>query len=119
MKKQVEKELGFKISEQQYQWSEERARKKLTNIISRFGDACGVRQKPEYLAELIYEDVMVDILSKATIFVATSMLDMEKEHSTNCQSALSDGKDHQSGLQDNPGRHLIDQPMRLVFQCLE
>lgn len=88
MKKQVEKELGFEITEEQFRQSEERAQEKLTSIISRFGDSCGIRRKPEYLAELIYEDVMADIFSKATIIVAENVLCMEKEHLTKCQSAL-------------------------------
>lgn len=90
MKQKVESELGFTITEEQFRQSEERARKKQSGIISRFGDACGIRRKPEYLAELIYEDIMADIFSKATIFVAENMLNMEKEHSANCQSTPID-----------------------------
>lgn len=91
MKKQVEKELGFEITEEQFRQSEERAQEKLTSIISRFGDSCGIRRKPEYLAELIYEDVIANIFSKATIIVAKNVRNMEKEHPAICRSALSDG----------------------------
>lgn len=90
MKQKVESELGFTITEEQFRQSEERARNKLSTIISRFGDVCGSRQRPEYLIELIYEDVMADIFSKATIFVAENMLNMEKEHSANRQSTPID-----------------------------
>lgn len=90
MKKEVEEELGFEVTDEQFCQSEERARIKLDSIISRYGDAHGDRRKPEYLRELIYEDVISDIFSKATVFVARNVLNMEKEHSTNCQSALSE-----------------------------
>lgn len=90
MKQKVESVLGFAITEEQFRKSEERARNKLSTIISRFGDACGSRQKPEYLIELIYEDVIADLFSKATIFMAENMLNMEKEHSANCQSTPID-----------------------------
>lgn len=91
MKEQIEDQLGFSITEEQFQESAERAGKKLDRIISQYGDAAGNRHRPEYLAELIYEDIIMDIFSKATVFLAENMLDMEKEHSAICQSALSDG----------------------------
>lgn len=90
MKEQVEKKLGFEVTNEQYGQSKERARKKLNSIISRYGDANGNRRKPEYLRELIYEDVISDIFSKATIFITKNVLDMEKEHLTNCQGALTE-----------------------------
>lgn len=88
MKEQIEDQLGFSITEEQFQESAERAGKKLDRIISRYGDAAGSRREPEYLAELIYEDIFMDIFSKATVFLAENMLNMEKEHLANCQSAL-------------------------------
>lgn len=91
MKEQIENQLGFSITEEQFQESAERAGKKLDRIISQYGDAAGSRRRPEYLAELIYEDVIMDTFSKATVFVAKNVLDMEKEHSAICQSALNDG----------------------------
>ena len=89
-KSSVEQQLGFEITVEQFEESKRRAELKLSSIITRFGDADGARQDPDYLIELIYEDVIMDIFSKATVFVAVNVLNMEKEHSANCQSALID-----------------------------
>lgn len=90
MKSQVEEYLGFEISEKQYSRSADRAGKKLTSIIKRFGDANGERRKPYYLAHLISEDVKAEKLSTATMTVALNVLNMEKEHSALSRSALRD-----------------------------
>lgn len=90
MKEQIEQELGFKITEEQFQSSKDRACKKLKRIILQYGDAGGIRHRPEYLMELVLEQVIAGILSEATVWVAENMLNMEKEHLANCQSALSE-----------------------------
>lgn len=89
LKDQVEQKLMFDISEEQYQQSIERAKKKLLFIISMFGDCDGIRRKPEYLIELISEDIIMNIFSKVTIIAAQNMINMEKEHSADCQSTLT------------------------------
>lgn len=76
MKKCVENNLGFDISDEQFKESKERAEKKLECIISRFGDCDGKRREKDYLIELIYEDVIANIFSEMTL--VTTMLNMEK-----------------------------------------
>lgn len=78
MKSQVEEYLGFEISEKQFSQSADRAGKKLTSIIERFGDGNGERLKPYYLAQLISEDVRTEIYSNATMTVALNVLNMER-----------------------------------------
>lgn len=90
MKEQIEQELGFKITEEQFQSSKDQACKKLKRIILQCGDTGGIRHKPEYLMELVLEQVIAGILSEATAWVAGNMLNMEKEHLANCQSTLSE-----------------------------
>ena len=90
MKKEIEACLGFEISEEQFSRSADRAGKKLTSIIERFGNGDGERQKPYYLAQLISEDVRAEIFSAATITAALNELNMEKEHSALSRSALRD-----------------------------
>lgn len=90
MKSQVEEYLGFGISEKQFSQSAERAGKKLTSIIERFGDGNGERRKSYYLAQLISEDVRAETISAATMTVALNVLNMEKEHSALSRSALRD-----------------------------
>lgn len=90
MKRETEACLGFEISEEQFSRSADRAGKKLTSIIERFGDGNGERRKPYYLAQLISEDVRREIFSEATITVALNVLNMEKEHSALSRSALRD-----------------------------
>lgn len=90
MKEHVESSLGFGITDEQFLESKERAERKLTDIIKRYGDCNGARKEPEYLEELIYEDVIAKMFSEVTMWLAGNELNMEKEHSTNCQSALHD-----------------------------
>lgn len=89
-KEQLEKQLGFSISNEQLKESEERARGKLKFIISRYGNANGNRLKPEYFMELVYEDVIMNILSNLTMFLTETMLNMEKECPANSQSTQID-----------------------------
>lgn len=88
--RQVESLLNIEITDKQFYESFFKSVKKRKKLISRFGDANGTRYRQEYLIDLICEDVISDIFSKATVFIAKSVLDMEKEHSTNCQSALTE-----------------------------
>ena len=86
MKKYVEHNLGFEISDEQFNESKERAEKKRIRIISQFGDCNGKRRQPEYLAELIYEDVIANIFSEITLI--TTMLNMEKGTRQNAEAPL-------------------------------
>lgn len=81
MKNLTEGYLGFGISEEKFKQSRERAEKKLCSIIERFGNSDGLRLEPEYLAQLIAEDVKARAFMDATILVAINVLNMEKEHS--------------------------------------
>lgn len=81
IKSQIEKEFGIKISDRQFLDANKRAKKKLSEVIERFGDGNGQRNKPDYLADLIYEDMASVILME--------LLNMEKEHSVNDQSTPS------------------------------
>lgn len=89
-KQNVEDQLGFKITNNQFKKSYERSLKKLNDIISRFGNNNGQRNNSKYLEELIFEDIIADAFSKSTILVSTNMLNMEKEHSVKYQSALNE-----------------------------
>ena len=90
MKKRIEEALGFALTEEQYEESKARAKRKLSGIIKRYGDCNGVRKEPEYLEELICEDVIAKMFSDVTLFLAENVLNMEKEHSANCQGAPRD-----------------------------
>ena len=90
MKERVESSLGFGITDEQFSESKERAERKLTDIIKRFGDCNGARKEPGYLEELICEDVIVRMFSEARMLLAGNELNMEKEHLANCRSALHD-----------------------------
>lgn len=81
----VEKQLGFKVGEKQFQKSLHNARKKLRSIISRYGDADDRRCEPEYLQELICEDIKACVLAEATMLMAVNMRNMEKERLAGCQ----------------------------------
>lgn len=90
MKEHVESSLGFSITDEQFLESKERAERKLKYTIKRFGDCKGIRKEPEYLEELIYEDVIAKMFSEVTTWLAVNELNMEKEHLANCRSALHD-----------------------------
>lgn len=86
----VEERLGFKVEDGRFQKSLHNARKKLCSIISRYGDADGLRREPEYLQELICEDIKACVLAEATMLMAVTMRNMEKERLISCQNALAD-----------------------------
>lgn len=90
LKKGVEKQLGFKVEEGQFQKSLHNARKKLCSIISRYGDADGRRREPEYLQELVCEDIKACVLAEATMLMAVNMRNMEKERSAKNRNAQMD-----------------------------
>lgn len=77
-KEEVEKRLGFAISDKKFAESRKRAESKLNFIVSRFGDSGGKRQEADYLVELIFEDVVANVFSEATIVTAVNVLNMEK-----------------------------------------
>ncbi|MDE7313551.1 MAG: hypothetical protein K2N87_18335 [Eubacterium sp.] len=81
----VEEKLGFKVEDRQFQKSLHRARKKLCSIISRYGDADGRRLEPEYLQELVCEDIKANVLAEATMLMAVNMRNMEKERLAGCR----------------------------------
>ena len=70
MKEVVENRLGFEIGTDQYEKGVILANKKLQSIIQRFGDANGVRRTPEYLAELIAEAIVSELLTEYTVLSA-------------------------------------------------
>lgn len=85
MKRTVEEQLGFEVGERQFQKSLHNARKKLCTIITRYGDADGRRREPEYLQELICEDIKASVLAEATMLMAVNMRNMEKERLADCR----------------------------------
>lgn len=90
MKKHIEDALGFSLDDEQYERVKGRAISKLAGIIKQYGDCNGARREPEYLEELIYEEVISEMLSDVTLLIAGNVLNMEKEHSANCQGAPRD-----------------------------
>ncbi len=90
LKTGVEEKLGFKVEDRQFQKSLHHARKKLCSIISRYGDAGGRRLEPEYLQELVCEDIKANVLAEATMLMAVNMRNMEKERSAKNQNAQMD-----------------------------
>lgn len=90
LKTGVEEELGFKVEDRQFQKSLHHARKKLSSIISRYGDADGRRREPEYLQELICEDIKACLLAEAAMLMAVNMRNMEKERSAKNRNAQMD-----------------------------
>lgn len=90
LKRDIENQLGFEVGERQFQKSLHNARKKLFSIISRYGDAGGRRREPEYLQELICEDIKACVLAEATMLMAVNMRNMEKERSAKNQNAQTD-----------------------------
>ncbi len=79
LKAEIESRVGFKVGDGQFKRSVHNARKKLCSIISRFGDADGLRSEPEYLQELICEDIRACVLAGATMLMAADACKMEKE----------------------------------------
>lgn len=77
-KSEVEKQLGFKISEEMFCKSIKRARQKQESIISKYGDCGGKRLQAEYLIELIFEDIVSNIFSEATVMATKNVQNMEK-----------------------------------------
>lgn len=74
-KQEMEKRIGFEITESQYSKGVIRAQQKLQRIIRRYGDADGVRRTPEYLAELVTEAIADEVLSEFTLGVASAIRD--------------------------------------------
>ena len=72
LKALVEEELGTKISSEEMEKAEHRARQKLDWIIQIEGDANGDRRKPWYLAHLIAEAVCQYRLSAKCILGLTT-----------------------------------------------
>ena len=84
-KKEIESRLGFEVGAIQLKESIHYAQKKLASIILRYGDADGRRREPDYLAQLVCEDIRAGIFSKATLLRAANMCNMEKERLADCQ----------------------------------
>lgn len=86
MKQEVEDLLGCEISDEQFQEALECAKRKQDYIYQR-------EQRPAvlqrwYLVNLTEEYVRSLAFSKFTLDLSRTLMDMEKEHSANCQSAL-------------------------------
>lgn len=90
LKKEIESWLGFEVGDMQLKESVHHAEKKLASIILRYGDADGRRREPDYLAQLVCEDIKAGIFSKATLLRAANMHNMEKERSAKDQNAQMD-----------------------------
>lgn len=84
-KKEIESRLGFEVGDMQLKESMHHAEKKLASIILRYGDADGRRREPDYLAQLVCEDIKAGIFSKATLLRAANMRSMEKERPADCR----------------------------------
>lgn len=74
-KQEIEKRLGFEITDEQHSKGVIWAQQKLQRIIRRYGDADGVRRTPEYLAELVTEAIADEVLSEFTLGVASAIWD--------------------------------------------
>lgn len=90
IKKEIESRLGFVVEDVQLKESMHHAEKKLASIILRYGDADGRRRDPDYLAQLVCEDIKAGIFSKATLLRAANIRNMEKERSAKNQNAQMD-----------------------------
>lgn len=75
IKEDVESQLGFLISDKQFDVGMSRAKQKLQSIIRHYGDADGVRRTPEYLAELVTEAIAQELFSEYTRQVSCVLLD--------------------------------------------
>ena len=85
LKKEIESRLGFEVGDMQMKESVHHAEKKLASIILRYGDADGRRREPDYLAQLVCEDIKAGIFSKVTLLRAANMHNMEKERLATCR----------------------------------
>ena len=87
-KGEVEKLLGCMITDEQFNKALGYARKKQEYIYNR--DHRAVVLQRWYLVKLTEEYVRSLALSKFTMDLCSTLRDMEKEHSVNCQSAPTD-----------------------------
>lgn len=87
-KNEIEKQLGFSISDICFEKGRKAAELKLKMLISRFGDHDGERNTKWYFECLVVEECRTEALSEATFYVAKSMLDMEKEYMANANVPL-------------------------------
>ena len=87
-KGEVEELLGYMITDEQFNKALGYARKKQEYIYNR--DCRAVVLQHWYLVKLTEEYVRSLALSKFTMDLCSILHDMEKEHSTNCQSAPTD-----------------------------
>lgn len=69
MKKRVEEELGFTVSDTEYENALEQAKRKLQHIIHRYGDSDGARRSADYLTILVAEAISGQYLQEFTCAV--------------------------------------------------
>lgn len=87
-KQEVEELLGFGITDEQLREALEHAKRKQQYIYQR--ERRPVVLQPWYLAKLTEECVRSLSFSKFTVDLCRMLPEMGKEHSANCQSALTD-----------------------------
>lgn len=90
LRKEIEDRLGFEVGDMQLKKSMCHAEKKLYSMILRYGDAGGRRREPDYLAQLVYEDIRADVFSEAALLKAVNTHNMEKERSAKNRNAQMD-----------------------------
>lgn len=67
MKELVEQELGFTITDTDYESALDAAQKKLRHIIQRYGDSDGARRSADYLIQLVAEAFQGQALQRFTL----------------------------------------------------
>jgi hypothetical protein len=65
LKQEVEKELGFGITDKDFSLAFKRAQEKLQQILHRYGDSDGARRSADYLISLTAEAFLGQSLSDA------------------------------------------------------
>lgn len=65
IRQEVEKELGFKITDKDFSLAHKRAQEKLQQILHRYGDSDGARRSADYMISLTAEAFLGQSLSDA------------------------------------------------------
>ena len=65
LKLEVEKELGYEISDKDFRLAHKRAQEKLQQILHRYGDSDGARRSADYMISLTAEAFLGQSLSDA------------------------------------------------------
>ena len=76
LKRDVEKELGYEISDKDFKLAHKRAQEKLQQIIQRYGDSDGERRSADYMISLIAEAFLGQSLSDACMAWTKRLADL-------------------------------------------